>query len=142
MRIEGVIIGAVSEPINGAPVVVSIQQDDGETRQITFERQCWNDFVYSVSEEGAFPVGEIRVVVEGEDEYNCTIREERFSVEESDSRGQWGYLLPSGRPAVKCQKCGKIILEEYELIIENGEIVDDKFITKHSCFEVDETPQG
>jgi hypothetical protein len=70
MRIEGIITGAFSEPVNRAPVVADILQDDGTYRSIGLERRCWNDFV-----DGESPLffGQTRVVVEGEGEYNCSI---------------------------------------------------------------------
>ena len=40
----GKIIAASSEPVNGAPVVVDIQTDEG-LEVVAFERRLWNDFV-------------------------------------------------------------------------------------------------
>jgi len=71
MRIEGTIVGTFSEQVNGAPVVVSIQQDDNTHHSFTFDRRCWNEFV-----DGNSPMflGRTRVVVEGESEHDCIIR--------------------------------------------------------------------
>lgn len=135
MRIEGVLVGAFSEPINGAPVVASILQPDNTTRSLTFERERWNNFVYSIDEDGHFDAGTVRVVVEGEDEFNCFIQ--RFAPESKDERGEWGYLLPSGTPVVLCGTCGKIVPEEYRAILNpvTGAVDDDELVTQHECWE-------
>jgi len=78
-RIEGIIESAFSEPGIGNPVVCTIREDDEKHHFITFDRRCWNEFV-----DGNSPLffGETRVIVEGEDEYNCSIRlSEEFSPE-------------------------------------------------------------
>jgi len=86
MRIEGVMIEASSERVRGAPVVAVILQDDGTSQVIMFERRNWNDFVDN-NEPMTF--GRTRVVVEGEDVYNCSIRlaEEDPSEELRDRMG-------------------------------------------------------
>ena len=73
MKIQGNIIEAFSEPINGAPVGVVIEDAEGKRHTIFFERRNWNDFVRGHSEDGTLP-SPFPVVVEGLDEWNCYIR--------------------------------------------------------------------
>ena len=46
MEITGKIISTFSEATNGAPVVVTIDTDEGP-RDVTFERRLWNDFFHA-----------------------------------------------------------------------------------------------
>ena len=128
----------------------NILQDDGTHQSITFDRRFWNDFV-----DGSDPIlfGETRVVVSGEDEYNCSILlaseedlylgdrddlvDQAFDPQGDDDRGTWGYLLPSGASAFKCKHCGEIVAETYEQTAD-----DDRVTTEHECPEVDGKPQG
>ena len=59
---EGYIVGASSEPVNGAPVLCLIQGDDEKRVYIPFERRCWNHFIDSMG--GAIEPGTVRVRVE------------------------------------------------------------------------------
>lgn len=43
--LNGRLMGAFSEPVNGAPVVATIELDDGTTTSLAFERRCWNEFI-------------------------------------------------------------------------------------------------
>jgi hypothetical protein len=86
MRIEGMVIRAYSEKVNGAPVMGDILLDDGTIQSVPFDRRNWNDFV---DDNEVMNFGRTRVVVEGEDVYNCRIRlaEENPSEELRDRMG-------------------------------------------------------
>ena len=46
MEITGRITSTFSEETNNAPVVVTLDTDEGP-RDVTFERQLWNDFFHA-----------------------------------------------------------------------------------------------
>jgi len=54
-----------------------------------------------------------------------------FSKGGDDVRGEWGYLLPSGRSAVRCGACGEVILETFGPEQPNGH---QDVTTTHSCW--------
>ena len=59
----GKITETFSEPINGAPVVVTIETETG-IETVVFQRQYWNDFFYAHQDWINDP--DFRVTVEGE----------------------------------------------------------------------------
>ena len=70
--VTGVIRSSWSEKTNGAPVLVSIETEEG-VEIIPFERRWWNDFYYDhVREDGAFPQ-DLTVQVMGRDIWECSI---------------------------------------------------------------------
>ena len=97
MRIEGIIVSTFSESANGAPVVVSILQDDETHRSISFERRQWNEFIDS---NPPLFFGQTRVVAEGEDESQCGIRLDDGSDEDD------GYAL--GCPCAICRRSSTV----------------------------------
>ena len=56
---------------------------------------------------------------------------ETFKPEGEDYRGAWGYMVPSGAPAVQCGTCGMVILEQYGPEKPDG---DQDIVTHHECW--------
>jgi len=70
--VTGVLRSSRSEKTNGAPVIVSIETEEG-TETIPFDRRCWNDFFHDhLDGEGAFPT-DLTVQVVGESLWECSI---------------------------------------------------------------------
>ena len=63
MEITGRIRSTFSESVNNAPVVVTIDTDEGP-RDVALERRAWNDFFHAHADRIQAP--DFRVTVEGE----------------------------------------------------------------------------